>query len=190
MLTVELPLPNKKLNPNSRVHFMELAKAKKSAKRDAYLAGTSAINKSPEQFPYDCVWAQSTFFFRDNRQRDIDNHIACLKPYFDGMAEAGLVTNDSFIIPAPCAFHIDKENPRLILEFYRLKVAFDEGEDLAEIPSADEWVRRLTTKMTEGSATGTDLQAMDDRVSEEGKQIRARSLKNLGLRNAPDGFPV
>lgn len=82
---VFLPWPSRTLNPNSRVHWSRLAKAKKKAKQDAYYAtleaGIGKINASALSVRY-------VVFPPDERRRDQDNIIASLKASADGISQA------------------------------------------------------------------------------------------------------
>ena len=55
----------------------------------------------------------SKFFFRDRRRRDRDNLLASLKPAFDGIADARVVTNDSGMIHMPVEQYVDRPDPRV-----------------------------------------------------------------------------
>ena len=59
-----------------------------------------------------------TAYHKTNRTRDEDNFIASLKATLDGIADAGLVANDStFRFVGPIVWKIDKKNPRVELMF-------------------------------------------------------------------------
>jgi len=55
------------------------------------------------------------FFFRNRRRRDRDNLLASLKPAFDGLADAGVVGNDSGMVHMPVEQYVDRTNPRVEL---------------------------------------------------------------------------
>lgn len=91
-IVIELPLPNPKLSPNARTHFMAKARAVKKSRHDAMTVAKIAKRES-------CPWPSATvlfaFTFRDKRSRDRDNLISQCKATIDGIADAGIVANDS-----------------------------------------------------------------------------------------------
>ena len=111
---VELPLPSPKLSPNRKpAHWSTLSTARKKARSDGYIATVKARIDCQHQTAFTKCEAHPTFYFRTNRRRDGDNFAAMLKPYFDGMVDAGLVVNDSGITHMPPKFEIDKASPRV-----------------------------------------------------------------------------
>lgn len=88
-----LPLPPKVLSPNARPHWAVKAKAAKAYRFAARMASTSAwpvYAPSLDEADVVCV-----FHFKDRRNRDRDNLLASMKSAFDGLADAGIVRNDS-----------------------------------------------------------------------------------------------
>jgi Holliday junction resolvase RusA-like endonuclease len=55
------------------------------------------------------------FYFPDGRNRDTHNTFKLL---FDAIEDGGLYANDRYVLPHVKPFTIDRENPRLELEFY------------------------------------------------------------------------
>jgi crossover junction endodeoxyribonuclease RusA len=92
-LRIVLPWPEKCLSPNSRAHWATVMRAKASARHDAAMAATAAIRtvgwKTVEN-----ARTRITFYATDSRKRDGDNHLAMLKSYLDGFADAGVIAND------------------------------------------------------------------------------------------------
>lgn len=124
-LTVVLPLPHKALSPNSRGHWAVKAKAVKKARADAYAATIAVMREGgPRGFmivPPAKANVRATFYKRTKAHADTDNAAASLKAYLDGMADAGIVANDSqFILHAPTLL-VDKANPRveIVIEPHR-----------------------------------------------------------------------
>ncbi len=97
-MAIDLPLPSDKLQPNSRPHFMAKSRATKKAREDAY---TVASNAKPSSCPWKSATVRCVFTFRNKRSRDKDNLLAWLKAYFDGIASAGVVVNDSGFVHLP-----------------------------------------------------------------------------------------
>ncbi|CAB4165146.1 hypothetical protein UFOVP817_38 [uncultured Caudovirales phage] len=118
-ITIVLPLPDKCLSPNARVHWAKKAKVVKHMRVACKYLTTSAI--ALYGYPERPNWTRATykarFYWKNNRQHDSDNAIASIKSALDGVADAGLVVNDSGLWPERPEFLIDKENPRLEITF-------------------------------------------------------------------------
>jgi Holliday junction resolvase RusA-like endonuclease len=56
---------------------------------------------------------QVSAFYAVNRRRDADNLIASLKSAFDGIADNGVIANDSGLIHLPAIIGRDPRNPRI-----------------------------------------------------------------------------
>ena len=99
----EFPWPPKELSPNARVHWAKLANAKARYVNDcgwaakAHIGGHSMAQIiDRRQFPLrPPVQAQVTFVVTDNRRRDSDNHMAMLKPLWDGLVAIEVLEDDS-----------------------------------------------------------------------------------------------
>ena len=109
-ITIVLPLPSRDVSPNGRGHWAKKARAVKKHREWAVLAVLSDDTPLP-------LWrtaeAQATFYVRDKRRRDGDNYLAMLKPYFDGIVQAGVLKDDSGVRHAPVLFVVDKKDPRV-----------------------------------------------------------------------------
>jgi Holliday junction resolvase RusA-like endonuclease len=104
-MIIVLPWPDKRLNPNGRAHWHAVAKAKKRARGDGYIAALDAMSRQGWLKPVQFAKTQITFFHKlDKRHRDGDNHLAMLKAYFDGFADAGVIVNDSGFMHQPIRF--------------------------------------------------------------------------------------
>jgi Holliday junction resolvase RusA-like endonuclease len=108
-LVVVLPLPPQELSPNARPHYMAKARAVKRYREAAHL---SALAERPAR-PMQAAKVTARFFFRTRRRRDRDNLLASLKPAFDGIADARVVTNDSGMIHMPVEQYVDRTDPRV-----------------------------------------------------------------------------
>ncbi len=82
---VFLPWPDRRLNPNARHHWAQLARAKKSARRTAYY---TALEAGLGKIDASTINVRVAFYPPDRRPRDTDNMIASCKAYFDGLSEA------------------------------------------------------------------------------------------------------
>ncbi len=99
MITIELPWPDKRLNPNENAHWKAQITPKKEAKEYAYYMTLSHILncnfKAPEQMAI-----TYTFYPPCVRTRDDDNFIAAMKASRDGVAKA-LKVDDSCFVTQP-----------------------------------------------------------------------------------------
>jgi len=106
---IVLPLPPRELSPNARPHWAAKARAVKRYRQTAWLC---ALAVRPSQ-PIQTARVTSRFFFRNRRRRDRDNLLASLKPAFDGIADARVVTSDSGMIHMPVEQYVDRADPRV-----------------------------------------------------------------------------
>lgn len=113
-ILIEMPLPAKELQPNSRCHWAAKARAVKYARDLAFVmarrAGVQGLN-------WKRATMQATFHWSTKAIHDADNAMASLKSACDGITSAGLLVNDSGLIPLPPVMSHDKRNPRVVLEF-------------------------------------------------------------------------
>jgi crossover junction endodeoxyribonuclease RusA len=108
-LVVTLRLPPRILSPNARPNRYAKAEAVRQYRETAHLL---ALAERPGR-PMRCARVTATFYFRDRRPRDGDNLLASLKPAFDGLADAGVVTNDSGLVHMPVEQRLDRAKPRV-----------------------------------------------------------------------------
>lgn len=96
MITVTLPLPPEILHPNGRTrsHGYRASMVRK-ARGEARLIGQQAANGAPLLK----AAIRSTWYMP--RRRDEDGLLAWLKPYIDGLCDAGLIKNDSGVTLLP-----------------------------------------------------------------------------------------
>lgn len=99
MITISLPWPDAKLNPNRNkgLHWGATSALRKSARDGAYLIAADAVAKGA-LFPSLLLPLTITFIQPDRRARDRDNLLAALKPSLDGLADA-LGVNDACFEP-------------------------------------------------------------------------------------------
>jgi hypothetical protein len=113
--TITLPLPHKHLSPNGRPHWRAKAKATKAARCKCSLETVLATKAFAVQ--HQPRWKTATVliraYFKDARKRDKYNNQAACMAYFDGLADAGLIDNDSGLTHLPMVVAIDKKNPRI-----------------------------------------------------------------------------
>ena len=85
-------LPDKKLNPNARLHHMALYQAKREAKE--LMIALVKQQGSPKE-PYEQAHITITWVAKDKRRRDIDNLFSAMKGYLDGLVFAGVLVDDN-----------------------------------------------------------------------------------------------
>ena len=91
MLRVELPWPPRELSPNAHVHWTRSAEAKQTAKAQGCCLTMELFQG--QLIRMSGGWAESyeasyTFHPPDKRKRDIDNFLASMKHYQDGVCAA------------------------------------------------------------------------------------------------------
>ncbi len=97
-ITITLPWPDRVLSPNAGKRSMYPAiRARKAYRRDAGLAWRIAAWPSGQRCLTTLtppVVADITFTYAAKRKFDEDNHIAMLKPVWDGAQDAGVIVGD------------------------------------------------------------------------------------------------
>jgi Holliday junction resolvase RusA-like endonuclease len=81
-----------------------------------------------KELPREGIVIMVDFYFPTKRKRDSDNLIGWMKHYFDGFADAGIVSDDEDIIALPPRKYQDKKNPRVefqIMDSTGLKLVFN-----------------------------------------------------------------
>lgn len=123
-IRLTLPLPAKPLHPNARVHWRPKADAVRAARAFARVRALEAIrgDDSTRPLPQPPRWrtanAQVTFYAPDRRRRDRDGVLASLKAAFDGIADAGVIVDDSGLIHHPVLMECDTANPRIEIRIW------------------------------------------------------------------------
>jgi len=95
------PWPDRRLNPNARIHRMELAKLKKAAREDAawvVMQQTTQAGRAKVGGNGGPVLLDITFHPPDKRRRDLDNMLASCKATLDGLADALKIDDQRFEI--------------------------------------------------------------------------------------------
>lgn len=117
-----LRLPNATLSPNARPNRYTKARATKEARHWAMWCATSELrNRGMEPPRWLSAEVRIAFYFRENRTRDRDNALASMKAYFDGIADAGIVTNDAGLVLCSPEMNVDSANPRVEIEVREMK---------------------------------------------------------------------
>lgn len=95
--TITLPWPDQRLNPNSRKHWAQKARAKSSARKAAhYITLEAGIGKIKAT----SINVKLSFYPPTKRHYDADNLIASHKAALDGIADAIGVDDRHFVISA------------------------------------------------------------------------------------------
>ena len=119
--TVKLKMPNKKLNPNKKIHYQAKAKLQKKERHLSFLCFQHSFKMyvyNPEFVPYRAATIRRVFHFRGNQRRDKDNFEAMTKGTTDGIRDSGLMSDDDNIIWLPTLMLNDiKKGSREYLEY-------------------------------------------------------------------------
>ena len=119
MLRIRLPYPDRALNPNVRRVWQASLKPKKEAREVGYWAAVEssnygAVRKWSNQYDSktDFDWSKPlrlriAIHPPDNRRRDLDNIVAALKPYQDGVMDYiglddSLITHKEVVMRRSC----------------------------------------------------------------------------------------
>lgn len=102
-MKIVLPWPDKRLNPNARMHWRTLSEVKSKARWDAGFLTLEAMNGQARTFRQSfagetLIPITVTFYPPDNRLRDDDNMVGSFKAMRDGIADA-LDVNDRRLRP-------------------------------------------------------------------------------------------
>ncbi|MEY2875253.1 MAG: hypothetical protein RLZZ373_2624 [Pseudomonadota bacterium] len=97
MILLTLPWPDRRLSPNSRGHWRELAKAKQSYRS---LCALTARSQGATPIPAERLRVHMTFVAPDRRRRDLDNLIASMKSGLDGLADVLRVDDNRWALGA------------------------------------------------------------------------------------------
>lgn len=120
---VVLPLPSGLLSPNHTTGSFG-GRMQKAAAIKAYRAKARAVAEEldVETGPWWRATVAVAFFHARKNRRDDVNHLASLKPAYDGLVDAGLLEDDDSesLTTLGCTFAIDKKAPRVELLVTRL----------------------------------------------------------------------
>lgn len=100
-----LPWPDKRLNPNARIHWAVLASAKKKAKSDAYYL---ALQAGLGKIDADALSVRYVFYPPSRREFDLDNALSSLKAAADGIALAVGIDDSKWKVAVSKAGAIEK----------------------------------------------------------------------------------
>lgn len=121
-ITITLSLPPRQLSPNytvgSRGARMGKANMTKAYRQLACLRTKAAMGVCMRP-QWKTASAVVVWYAKDLRRRDKDNCLASLKSAFDGIADAGLLADDSGLTHLPLTIQKDKANPRVEITITR-----------------------------------------------------------------------
>lgn len=116
-LLVTLPLPHKILHPNGRTrNHRYKGVLTKQARGDAKLAGIAARREAGHKTPWERAYLVPVFHVKHHQAMDDDGLTGWLKAYRDGLADAGIVTNDKGIQSCPPILVNGSKEPRVEIE--------------------------------------------------------------------------
>lgn len=98
-----LPWPPSILSPNNRQHWGSKVKVRAKCRADGALLTQLAMMKSQERLPTGNIPMKLIFHPPTKRQPDLDNLLASMKNYLDGVADA-LGVNDKCFQPITCEY--------------------------------------------------------------------------------------
>jgi crossover junction endodeoxyribonuclease RusA len=101
MMTVTLGWPSRALSPNARTHWGTLARAKKAARYEGYIAALQTPIDARVHDAAKAVRIQVTFVPPSTRRIDLDNCIASIKANLDGIADLIGIDDSRWIWAAP-----------------------------------------------------------------------------------------
>jgi Holliday junction resolvase RusA-like endonuclease len=118
-IRITLQLPNRSLAPNGRTHWRVKARATRTYRQVAHYYTAAEMQANAVAGGWTAAEVEAAFWFPMNRGRDADNLLASLKAAFDGIADAGLVSNDRQLTYLPVRQAIDRERPRVEITIRR-----------------------------------------------------------------------
>jgi Holliday junction resolvase RusA-like endonuclease len=117
-ITITIPIPHRSLSPNARTHWRAKAVKVKAARRAASVLCVATVGHGHMLLTN--AISTVVWYAKTATHPDPDNALAMLKPYFDGMADAGVLANDRNLAHNPIRFEKDKANPRVQITITRL----------------------------------------------------------------------
>ena len=119
MWKIELDhLPDPRLSPNARLHYMLLYKAKREAKEEAFVI---ARKEGVPTKPYHRVHITITYVSKDKRRRDMDNLLASSKGYIDGIVAAKVIEDDSVFNVSYSLYYEAGDKSKTIIEIEEIE---------------------------------------------------------------------
>jgi hypothetical protein len=122
-VVIILPLPPRVLSPNCPAGTRGGRFARAAAAKRYKEAAENATVEAAAGMRWEKCAVEAVFYHKNRRRRDDVNHLAMLKPAYDGVVLAGLVPDDDreHLRTAGAEFRVDKKNPRVELIFTRVE---------------------------------------------------------------------
>jgi crossover junction endodeoxyribonuclease RusA len=105
-IEIRLPLPPPCLSPNARAHYRPKAAATRSMRGLACRATRAAMEAGEVRGGWTGATVRIVYRLPTRRRRDRDNLLCSLKAAFDGVADAGLVVDDSAMTYLPVGVEV------------------------------------------------------------------------------------
>lgn len=124
MIRIDLPLPPIALRPNGgHGHWAKKHRLAQVQRSLSAVMTMAAMRVNGIRGPWPAATVRATFRFTTNRRRDGDNWNASIKNAIDGIADGGLVKNDTTITLLPPKIVVDKScMPGVVLEITESEV--------------------------------------------------------------------
>lgn len=123
-VVITLPIPDPKLSPNGRAHWRQKSRLVQAHRAEGKLRTWKAMGLAPFG-----EWERASILVRwfgrhhNCLRLDQTNIIGSLKPYEDGIVDAGLLKNDRGVCWLPPERAVDKANPRIEMVVTRMEAA-------------------------------------------------------------------
>ncbi len=118
-ITITIGIPHRSLSANARTHWATKAKKVKAARGVAYWYAVEDSSRCQRQRWTNAI-STVVWYAKTATHPDPDNALAMLKPYFDGLADAGVLANDRNLAHNPIRFEKDRANPRVQITITRV----------------------------------------------------------------------
>ena len=109
-ITITISIPHRALSPNARTHWRAKAVKVKAARRAASVLCVATVGHGH------MLWTNAistvVWYAKTATHPDPDNALAMLKPYFDGLADAGVLGHDAAGAPVIIDYKTRKTKPK------------------------------------------------------------------------------
>ena len=123
MLEITLPLPPRELSPNGRPHHLAKAKRVKEYRSESMMSAMCAVRDLGDSDSHGFPWLEAViqirWFAKTKSFPDADNALASLKAAFDGLVDAGVLSDDRRVTYPPVEIAKDADWPRVELAITR-----------------------------------------------------------------------
>lgn len=111
-ITITLPLPDSSMSGHAKGNWHSKAATTKRMRRDAHV---EALHITQGERRFERAVVSLAFYLGSNRRRDALNLANGVKPYIDGLVDAGLMPDDDWKVMSVGAItcKLDKDAPRV-----------------------------------------------------------------------------